>query len=85
MKLTVYLFYILIPAASDQEKSNCLNDYFASISTADDSKASLPNFISKTNNSLSYFQITETEIIEMIETLDSNKVVGEDLISHSSY
>ena len=66
---------------TDQEKSNCLNDYFASVSTVDDSNASLPNLIPKTNNSLSYFQITETEIAEMIETLDSNKAVREDLIS----
>ena len=66
---------------TDQEKSNCLSDYFALISTVDDSKTSLPNFIPKTNNSLSYFQIAEPEIAEMIETLDSNKAVGEDLIS----
>ena len=56
------------PFQENQEKSNCLNDYFASISTVDDSKVSFPNFIPKTNNSLLYFQITETEIAEMIET-----------------
>ncbi|MCG7883380.1 MAG: hypothetical protein JAY96_17510 [Candidatus Thiodiazotropha endolucinida] len=67
---------------SDQEKANCLNDFFASISTINDSNVSLPNFVPKTYNNLSNIEISETEIIETIETLNSNKAVGEDLISH---
>ena len=66
---------------SDQDKANCLNDYFSSISTVDDSNATLPTFERKTENSLSDIQTTESEIKEIIDTLDLNKAVGEDLVS----
>ena len=37
---------------NDQEKDNCLNDYFASISTVNDSETQLPPFTKITDNSL---------------------------------
>ena len=37
-------------AFTDLEKANCLNDYFVSISTVDDSNASLPPFTPRTEN-----------------------------------
>ena len=67
---------------SNQEKANCLNEYFASISTVDDSNAELPNFSVKTNSSLSIFEIKEAEIEEIILNLNLNKATGPDLISH---
>ena len=67
---------------TDHDKANCLNDYFSSISTVDDSNATLPTFERKTKNSLSDIQTTQSEIKEIIDTLDLNKAVGEDLVSH---
>ena len=67
---------------TDQETANCLNDYFSSITSVDDLHTTLPTFAPKTENSLSDIKITETEITEMIATLDPNKAVGEDLISY---
>ena len=60
----------------DEEKANCLNDFFIS------TDASLPAFTPKTNEKITNVTITESEIIDTIETLDPNKAVGEDLISH---
>ena len=42
---------------NDQDKANCLNDYFASISTVNDAETQLPPFTKLTDNSLS--QITK--------------------------
>ena len=36
----------------DQDKANCLNDYFASISTINDENTQLPPFTKLTDNSL---------------------------------
>lgn len=67
---------------TDQEKAECLNDYFASISTVDDVNATFPDFYRKTNNSLTHIRVLESEIEEIIKTLNSNKASGPDLISH---
>ena len=37
---------------TSEEKANCLNNYFSSISSVDDSKACLPQLILKTENKL---------------------------------
>ena len=52
-----------------EEKANCLNIF--SISTVNDSDASLLAFTPKTNEKIT---LTELEIIDTIETLDPNKV-----------
>jgi hypothetical protein len=67
---------------SDQEKADCLNDYFASISTVNDSGAVLPPFLPKTDLNLSNISITESEIEDVIRVLALNKACGPDLISH---
>ena len=69
-------------AFSDVEKANLLNDYFASISTLNEVNAALPTFSLKTQNSLNNIQIQESEIIDVIKTLITNKACGEDQISH---
>ena len=61
---------------TDQEKAECLNDYFASVSSVN------YEFIRKTENTLSQIIITESEIEEIIRTLNSNKASGPDSISH---
>ena len=45
-----------------QDKANCLNDYFASISTVNDENTQLPPFTKLTDNSLSQIICTEQEI-----------------------
>ena len=64
------------------DKANCLNDYFASISTANDAETQLPPFTKLTDNSLSQINCTELEIENIIEVLNPNKASGDDGISH---
>ena len=66
------------------DKANCLNDYFASISTVNDEHTPLPPFAKLTDNSLSLSEIncTEYEIETIIEVLNPNKASGDDGISH---
>ena len=67
---------------SDQDKANCLNDYFASISTVNDAETQLPPFTKLTDNSLSQIICTELEIENIIEVLNPNKASGDDSTSH---
>ena len=67
---------------TDVEKAECLNNYFASISSVQDENATLPIFTRKTNNSLHEITIDAQEIEEIILTLNSNKASGPDTISH---
>ena len=50
---------------TDEDKANCLNEYFTLISTLDDSNANLPNFVRKTIDILSNIHIS-TEDIEIL-------------------
>ncbi len=54
---------------SDSDKATCLNNYFTSISTIDDSTANLPNFVLKTNQLLYSTNIQESEIKDILEIL----------------
>ena len=67
---------------NDQDKANCLNDYFASISTVNDENTKLPHFTKLTDNFLSQIICTEQEIAKTIEVLNPNKACGDDGISH---
>ncbi len=67
---------------TDYEKANCLNNYFASISTINDNNISLPPCIPKTNNNLTSVSIHESEIVDIIKILSTNKACGKDDISH---
>ena len=68
---------------NDQDKANCLNDYFASISTLNDAETQLPPFTKLTDNSLFQINCTELEIEYIIEVLNPNKASGDDGISHT--
>ena len=67
---------------TDKEKTDCLNSYFASISTLDDSHAVLPPFMELTDSVLDRIDISEEEIKDVIVNLDPNKASGPDLISN---
>ena len=66
----------------DEEKANVLNDYFVSISTLSNSNVTLPQFQSLSNSYIESITVTEKEISDVIQSLISNRAVGEDLISH---
>ena len=67
---------------TDKEKAECLNKYFSPISTVDDSQVFLPQFESKTDSRLDNIEISSNDIESIISTLNVNKAVGPDLISH---
>lgn len=67
---------------NEDEKSNCLNNYFASISKVDDSYTQLPPLNKRTENILTNVVISREEIEEIIKLLPTNKACGPDLISH---
>ena len=67
---------------TDGEKADCLNSYFASVSSLDDSYAVLLPFIELTDKVLDNVDITEDEINDIIVNLDPNKASGPDLISN---
>ena len=67
---------------NDLDKANCLNNYFASISTVNDEHTELPPFSKFTDNSLSQIHCTELEIENIIEVLNPNKASCDDGISH---
>ena len=67
---------------TDQDKANCLNDYFVSISNLDDSHTVVPHFDLKSDSSLAYIVITKADVEDIKENLDVNKSVGHDHISH---
>ena len=67
---------------SDGQKSDCLNSYFASVSSLDDTNAELPPFIEHTHEVLENINVTEEEIKDIILNLDPNKASGPDLISN---
>ena len=68
--------------SSPHEKANCLNSYFASISTVNDNNIMLPECQLKTLNQLVIDEITITEVKDIIHSVDINKASGPDNISH---
>ena len=67
---------------TDGEKADCLNSYFASVSSLDDSHSVLPPFTELTDKVLDSIDITEDEINDIIVNLDPNKASGPDLTSN---
>ena len=64
------------------KKANTLNDYFQSISNINEANTKLPNFFTRTANSLDSIHIEESENTDIIRVLDVNKACGHDLVSH---
>ena len=74
-----------LASISDLEKAECLNNFFASISTVNEEFASLsppPPPTKITNNNLSQITIFESEIKDLIRCLNPNKASGPDSINH---
>ena len=67
---------------TDEDKAECLNKYFSSISTVDDSNVFLPRFEWKTVSRLDHIENSSYEIKNIISTPNLNKAVVPDLISH---
>ena len=67
---------------SDEEKVECLNNYFTSIRNVDDSNVHLPPFQAKTQNLLSDISCNAGEIETLIKLLNPNKAIGPDAISN---
>ena len=67
---------------TDQEKVECLNEYFTSISTISDEVPQIPNLIPKTDARLEQIEISEQEVLDMLQTLNTHKASGPDGISN---
>ena len=69
---------------STQEKADCLNNYFTSISMVDDTNIVLPGIQLKTekDNKLIIDEVTKSEIEDVIQSIEINKASGPDNISH---
>ena len=67
---------------TDYEKAECLNEYFASISTINDDNCQLPTFEFKCLNRLSNISCSVDEIKTLIDILNPNKASGPDGISN---
>ena len=69
-------------AFTNKEKAECLNDFFFSFSSIDDSDNDLPNFENRTDSILSNINITQTDVKDILSSLIVNKASGPDGISH---
>ena len=67
---------------TDEDKANCLNDFVVSVSSNDGSNTVLPAFERRTLSPLENIRIERSDIEDIIATLDINKAVCQDLISH---
>ena len=68
---------------TDEEKANCLNNHFTSVSELDDSNSQLPQFDLQTQSELSNIEIQQSLIEDIISSLDLNKAVGPDYLTES--
>ena len=69
-------------AYDDEEKCDLLNKYFSLISKLDEATAPLPDIELKTNNNITYINVSFQEISDIIQILPPNKASGTDVISH---
>ena len=63
-------------AFTDKEKAECLNDFFCSISSLDDSAKDLSNFENRTDSILSNTNIAQTDVQDISSfspTIDISK------------
>ena len=67
---------------TDEEKAECLNNYFTSISNVDDSNTQLPFPQIKCQNTVSSISCTPSEVETLIKLLNPNKATGPDNVSN---
>ena len=68
--------------SDDYAKACLLNKYFCSISSIDDSNSSPPNFPNRTDATLDIFQISPSDVRDILQILKLGKASGIDSISH---
>ena len=66
-----------------KQKAHIFNDYFANQCTINDNGSLLPNFVPKTDATISHVTVTKDHIIRIINNFNSNKAHGCDQISVS--
>ena len=66
-----------------REKADIFNKYFANQCTINDNGSVLPNFISKTDASLSHLSVSQEQIINIINNFNPNKSHSHDGVSVS--
>ena len=66
----------------DMEKATVLNEYFTEITNLNDTDVNLPYFDERTTDVFPAIEISRTEVLETIRTLQLNKATGPDGISH---
>ena len=66
----------------DKRKADVLNRYFADISTINDSNVEIPDFPSRTDQTITNFNISQDEVVDVLNSLKLNKATGLDAISH---
>ena len=69
-------------AYDDEEKCELLNKFFSFMSKLDEANATLPDIELKTNNNITYINVSIQEISDIIQILHPNKASGQDVISH---
>ena len=69
-------------AINDNEKANLLNNHFVNISTIDDNDDETPPCPLRTQNSIDTINVADSDIVHVIKTLNTNKALGLDEISH---
>ena len=67
---------------TDHEKVECLNSYFTSVSSITTEPPLIPDLVLKTYSKLDSIVITEEKVIDILESLNTNKASGPDLISN---
>ena len=68
-------------ADGDTEKANMLNDYFSSQTLINDQNKHLPHLDLITDKTLEYITISEQEVRDVLENLDTSKAHGPDHVS----
>ena len=66
----------------DGDKCTLLNSYFSEISKVCDGNTELPDFPTRTAQTISFFRVTIQEIVDIIQIINPQKASGSDRISH---
>ena len=68
---------------TNESKCNILNDYFVSVSTIDDTNNDVPEIELRTDATITDIPFQVDDIIDILMSLNVNKAVGNDAISHN--
>ena len=71
--------YLNTKSSVSQDKADSFNDFF--FSSFNNKKYSLPDIIGHQNDNLNNFYVTESEVLAILENIDTNKATGPDNLS----